>query len=135
MPGLPATQRASIHCAMAASHGQRSSSSRGTPLLILAMLAGGWKLSASRNCQPSRLDSAAPMVLLPQPETPISTMTSGDCDRTCIILRPLCAAKMPSKPVSASTAEILSRLPRLHVATEALAHSREHLLGEGVILA
>src|SRR5215471_20053836 len=101
MPGLPAVQHTSIHCAMAASHGQRSSSLSGTPLLILAMLAGGWKLSASRNGQPSRFDSAAPVVLLPQPETPINTRTSGGCDRTRIVLRfPVrSVGVMPSEPV------------------------------------
>src|SRR2546430_7791488 len=41
------------------------------------MLAGGWKLSASRNGQPSAFANAAPVVLLPQPATPMSTMTSG----------------------------------------------------------
>ena len=53
MPCSPAAQRSSIHCAIASSQGQRSSSVSGMPRLILSTLAGGWKLSASRNGQPS----------------------------------------------------------------------------------
>ena len=78
MPGAPRLSLSSIHWAMASSQGERSASVSGVPRLIFSMLAGGWKLSASRNGQPSVRDNSAPTVLLPEPETPISTMTSGD---------------------------------------------------------
>ena len=74
MPDCRPSMRSSIQAPMASSHGQRSSSVSGMDWLIFSMLAGGWKLSASRNGQPSRRDSSVPTVLLPQPETPISTI-------------------------------------------------------------
>jgi hypothetical protein len=77
MPLAPVASCPSIHLAMASSQGARSASSSGTPRLIFSMLAGGWKLSASRNGQPKAFDRALPTVLLPQPETPINTTTRG----------------------------------------------------------
>src|SRR5262245_54122153 len=100
---------------MASSQGQRSASSRGMPRLILAMLAGGWKLSASRKGQPNRSDNMRPVVLLPEPDTPISTIASGEVGSVM-------GCACPS-------------LAGLEVPAETLAHGGEHLLGEGIALA
>src|SRR4051794_29730106 len=42
------------------------------------MLAGGWKSSASANGTRSRWASAAPTVDLPDPETPMATISGAD---------------------------------------------------------
>ena len=47
------------------------------PRRIFSMLAGGWKLSASRKGQPSIFESCFPVVLLPELDTPITTTTMG----------------------------------------------------------
>src|SRR5258706_16112264 len=64
------------------SHGRRSASVRGVPARILATFSGGWNSSASRNRQPSRSASSLPMVLLPAPETPITTSITGAGSRS-----------------------------------------------------
>ena len=58
------------------SHGQRSSSVSGMPACIFALFAGGWKSSASRNAQPRSAASRSPTVVLPDPVTPMTTMTT-----------------------------------------------------------
>src|SRR5436189_6480879 len=70
----PRAACSSSHSPIASSHGCRSTSSRAWPAVILAMLAGGWKSSASANGTPRRWASAAPTVDLPEPDTPITTI-------------------------------------------------------------
>ena len=78
---------ASIQAAMASSQGPRSSSVNGVPPRILATLAGGWKSSPSSYSQPSRPASSAAIVVLPDPDTPITTSTAGIgglmCEASC----------------------------------------------------
>src|SRR5262245_55098195 len=62
---------------MPCSQGQRSSSVSGTPLCIFSTLDGGWNQSPSSKIQFSRWASIGAIVLLPQPETPITTTTEG----------------------------------------------------------
>src|SRR6516164_3008357 len=62
---------------MPCSQGQRSSSVSGTPLCIFSTLEGGWNQSPSSKIQFSRWASIDAIVLLPQPETPITTTTEG----------------------------------------------------------
>src|SRR5215471_1182901 len=62
---------------MPCSQGQRSSSVSGTPLCIFSTLDGGWNQSPSSKIQFSRWASIDAIVLLPQPETPITTTTEG----------------------------------------------------------
>src|SRR3954463_10192296 len=57
----------------ASSHGQRSPSSSGMPAAILATFSFGWYSSPSINRQPRRRARSSPMVVLPAPDTPIST--------------------------------------------------------------
>src|SRR5437879_10124853 len=59
--------------AIAPSHGQRASSSGGVPPRIFSTLAGGCRSSPSRKCTFNRPASMAATVVLPQPETPITT--------------------------------------------------------------
>ncbi len=65
--------------AMASSQGRRSSSSSGTPWLILAILAGGCRSSPSISGQPRCPATNPARVDLPQPETPMkmSAVTGG----------------------------------------------------------
>src|SRR5262249_4275342 len=62
---------------MPCSQGQRSSSVSGTPACIFSTLDGGWNQSPSSKIQFSRWASIAAIVLLSQPETPITTTTEG----------------------------------------------------------
>src|SRR5262245_52699136 len=62
---------------MPCSQGQRSSSVSGTPRCIFSTLDGGWNQSPSSKVQFSRWASIDAIVLLPQPETPITTTTEG----------------------------------------------------------
>src|SRR5262249_17945416 len=62
---------------MPCSQGQRSSSVSGTPLCIFSRLDGGWNQSPSSKIQFSRWASIDAIVLLPQPDTPITTTTEG----------------------------------------------------------
>src|SRR5215510_16575203 len=62
---------------MPCSQGQRSSSVSGTALCIFSTLDGGWNQSPSSKIQFSRCASIDAIVLLPQPETPITTTTEG----------------------------------------------------------
>ena len=62
---------------MPCSQGQRSSSVSGTPACIFSTLDGGWNQSPSSKIQFSRWASIDAIVLLPQPETPITTTTEG----------------------------------------------------------
>src|SRR5215468_10101889 len=62
---------------MPCSQGQRSSSVSGTPLCIFSMLDCGWNQSPSSKIQFSRCASIDAIVVLPQPETPITTTTEG----------------------------------------------------------
>src|SRR5260370_16918810 len=62
---------------MPCSQGQRSSSVSGTPPCIFATFDGGWNQSPSSKVQFSRWASIDAIVLLPQPETPITTTTEG----------------------------------------------------------
>ena len=61
------------------SHGRRSSSVRGTPRLILAILASGWKSSASATGHPRALWRLVAAVVFPHPATPMSTRCSTGC--------------------------------------------------------
>src|SRR5450631_692116 len=61
---------------MARSHGHRSSSVRGWPEDILAMLASGWNPSPSANSQPIAVAIPCATVVLPDPDTPITMMMS-----------------------------------------------------------
>src|SRR5271169_5262749 len=74
MPWPPARRVASIHSAMALSQGQRSASVSGSPRCIFSILARGWNRSPSSLIQCRRWASIEAMVLLPEPETPITTM-------------------------------------------------------------
>ena len=58
---------------MLRSHGHRSSSVSGTPAAILATLASGWNASPSAYVQPSAAASPVATVVLPTPDTPITT--------------------------------------------------------------
>src|SRR5215510_7687027 len=80
MPPLTAARRESIQPAIACSQGMRSASVSGVPPCILATLAGGWKSSPSAKGQPRRSASRVATVVLPDPETPIATSTSGTID-------------------------------------------------------
>src|SRR5690625_152215 len=66
-----------IHPARSRSHGNRSSSVSGVPPAILSMFAGGWKVSASAKIQPVRATTPSATVVLPLPETPMTT--------TCVV--------------------------------------------------
>src|SRR5262249_16871470 len=57
--------------------GQRSSSLSGPAACTFSTLDGGWNQSPSSKIQFSRWASIAAIVLLPQPETPITTTTEG----------------------------------------------------------
>src|SRR5581483_8020246 len=83
----PLLQARAISSAMALSHGQRSSSVRGWPARIFSTLLLGWKLSPSSNRQPSRSPSAAAIVLLPDPDTPITINAQGALARPTNPLR------------------------------------------------
>src|SRR5450631_1668863 len=61
---------------MARSHGHRSSSVRGWPEDIFAMLASGWNASPSANSQPIAVAIPCAIVVLPDPDTPITMMMS-----------------------------------------------------------
>src|SRR6266576_322081 len=57
----------------AVSQGSRSASVRAMPLLIFSIFAEGWNSSASANSQPNCVASRVPMVVFPDPVTPMST--------------------------------------------------------------
>src|SRR5262249_21951902 len=63
---------------MALSQGQRSSSVKGWPALILAPLLGGGNASASSKRHEMRAASISPIVVLPEPETPITMSAHGE---------------------------------------------------------
>src|SRR5918996_6090341 len=67
----------SIQLATACSHGHRSASVSGMPACILAILAAGWRSSASSKSQCRRPASSAATVVLPEPDTPMTTRTEG----------------------------------------------------------
>ena len=73
----PSSSRSASHSPIDSSHGCRSSSSSAWPAVILAMLAGGWKSSASANGTRSRWARAAPTVDFPDPDTPMTTTSGG----------------------------------------------------------
>src|SRR5262245_13859918 len=62
--------------ATANSHGLRSVSVSGRPLLIFATFWAEWRSSPSLNFQQSRSARRRPIVLLPAPETPTTTATT-----------------------------------------------------------
>src|SRR5262249_44651463 len=74
-PWLPARRVASIQAAMPSSQGQRSSLVSGSPLCIFSTFDRGWNQSPSSKIQFSRWASIDAIVLLPQPDTPITTTT------------------------------------------------------------
>src|SRR5262249_13983016 len=97
-PCLPARRVASIQAAMPCSHGQRSSSVSGSPLCIFSMFEGGWNQSPSSSIQCMRCASIAAIVLLPEPETPVTTTTEGSSSGAadCIgVLQPSGAVDKP----------------------------------------
>src|SRR3954447_6311112 len=63
--------------AIARSQGQRSSSVSGVPLCIFATFAGGCSASPSWYRQPDRSATSRATVVLPAPETPMTTSTTG----------------------------------------------------------
>src|SRR5580700_3802482 len=63
--------------AIASSQGQRSSSVSGTPFFIFSTLAAGWNSSPSRKTKPSFFANKVAIVVLPEPETPMTTRTVG----------------------------------------------------------
>src|ERR1041385_4657691 len=77
-PTIPVAARfaATMRVAIAASHGNRSSSVSGIPCAIFSTLAAGCTWSPSRNGTPRAAASWAPTSVLPTPATPI-TQTSG----------------------------------------------------------
>src|SRR5262245_41635304 len=84
--------------------GQRSSSVRGIPLAILATLAFGCRSSASTKVQPSSCASTRPTVVLPQPDTPISTTIIARCPSRKVTILPKRDASAKSKPGSGRAA-------------------------------
>ena len=60
---------------MLRSQGHRSSSVSGMPAAIFATLASGWKSSPSAYVQPSAAARPVATVVLPTPDTPITTTT------------------------------------------------------------
>src|SRR5690606_2664746 len=60
------------------SHGQRSSSCSGIPAAIFSTLDGGCSTSPSRKSKPSARARRSPIVVFPEPETPI-TMIRNLC--------------------------------------------------------
>src|SRR5581483_11948511 len=68
---------------MAASHGRRSSSFSGMPLCILALLAAERKSSASRKIQPRRPATSVPIVVLPEPVTPMRSRIIAEDSALC----------------------------------------------------
>src|SRR6476646_7798689 len=73
----PRASLALIQSPIASSHGQRSSSVSGCPVLILATLASEWKASPSANSHPVTVEIPLATVDLPDPETPMTTTWSG----------------------------------------------------------
>src|SRR5689334_3309056 len=70
-----------IHLAIASSHGQRSASVSATLARIFATFAAAWNASPSAKRQPRRSARARATVVLPLPDTPMTTMTDGTIDR------------------------------------------------------
>src|SRR6476659_9018397 len=69
----PSSARSPIQAARSCSHGQRSASSSGVPALILSTLEREWKSSASAKSSPVATAMACATVVLPEPETPMTT--------------------------------------------------------------
>ena len=88
----PVSACSASHSPIDSSQGCRSSSSSASPAVILAMLAGGWKSSASANGTRSRWARAAPTVDLPEPETPMATISGDRSGMRCSWLAGLAAA-------------------------------------------
>src|SRR5581483_1984511 len=65
---------------MAASHGARSESVKGIPWSIFSMFSLECRESPSRNEHSIASASIVPMVVFPDPETPITTMITADLD-------------------------------------------------------
>src|SRR5262249_37451294 len=76
-PWPPASRVASIQAAIPCSHGQRSSSVHAVPECLFTTLLGGWNQSASAYAPPKRTANVAAIVLLPAPETPMTTIAHG----------------------------------------------------------
>mmetsp|Transcript_28012 Transcript_28012/g.70510 ORF Transcript_28012/g.70510 Transcript_28012/m.70510 type:complete len:207 (-) Transcript_28012:405-1025(-) len=77
MPSPGAETRPASSSCSARSQGARSASVSRSPRFIFAMALAEWKSSASRNVRPSFLASAAPIVDLPAPVTPHTTIAHG----------------------------------------------------------
>src|SRR5690606_17957299 len=77
IPPVPVCRHSSMRAAIFSSQGRRSASVSGILARILAMFAAGCRSSPSSNGQPSRAATALPMVVLPDPLTPINTRTRG----------------------------------------------------------
>src|SRR5690606_26327476 len=69
----PSAPRAAIHAARSRSHGNRAASSSGTPARIRATFAGVWNSSASAKSRPVASLIPRATVVLPAPDTPITT--------------------------------------------------------------
>src|SRR6266480_4580619 len=85
---------------MPCSQGQRSSSVSGTPLCIFSTFDGGWNQSPSSKIQFSRCASIIAIVLLPQPETPITTRTEGSGNGEAVFV---CSFRPPFPGASGAT--------------------------------
>jgi len=66
------------------SQSQRSSSMRGIPEDILAMLRGGWRSSPSINAKWNCVEMALPIVDLPQPVGPAIMKTGMSSDESSV---------------------------------------------------
>src|SRR6478736_9944521 len=71
---MPPSPAAASSRPTVASQGHRSSSVSGVPAAILATFSTGWSESPSRNGTPSSRATRSPMVVFPQPETPMTMM-------------------------------------------------------------
>src|ERR1700722_16660582 len=72
-PDLPSPAQLLSSSPIRSSQGQRSASVSGMPCRIFSTLAGGCSRSPSMNGQPSFLASSSATVVLPLPDTPMTT--------------------------------------------------------------
>src|SRR5262249_60199675 len=120
VPWLPTRRVASIQAAMPCSQGQRSSSVSGTPLCIFSTFEGGWNQSPSSKIQFSRWASINAIVLLPLPETPITTRTEGPGNGAAVLV---CRFRASFSGASGATENAHAATQDVHV-LQALDHER-----------
>src|SRR6185312_642238 len=76
-PDSPRPRQPSISAAILRSQGNRSASVSGLPWRIFSTLESGCSSSPSWNWQPSAAAKRIPTVVLPDPDTPMTTATTG----------------------------------------------------------